>query len=518
MAREPAAKRARTACGASSAPGAAPGAAPEKRARTAGGSKSAAAGRPALESLPDDVLVRIFKMSARSALSAKFRTDLDGELQLDVMIKPRLLARLARVSRRFRQLAKDPGVWERVILDYPSDSTAEGLAELPAKTRAGIRSIALRGSKLADDGFHSLFRAVGSQLQELYVSFNQDVGFPFSALPLLQHFSRLRTLELFAKDEQLRGSAHKFGSPVVQTSLALAGSLSLQKLNLMEFPVSTSALQAIAAGPSKGTLTSLKTGVLLGDGESPAAALAAVGSLTLLSTLHLEFFKPHFVISDICIAEDALKPLSALTRLRNLHTPNFVESLEFMRPLASLAELSVTTWSGGQACDFSPLLASEGSLQVLRLDVRGSVPNLDSSAVDIVPRLVRLEKLAFVCADAVLEQSELAHKSLAGLKLLRDVAFECAARSPRKTAFPVPLLKRLASDVPSLERLRIGDFSLPFPAALAALSSLRRLPQLGLSQAAASSLDAEARRFLRSALPLTEITYNGKPDDLNGSA
>eukprot|EP00741_Cyanophora_paradoxa_P015710 tig00020904_g15167.t1 len=498
---------------------------PEKRPRTDSdassgsisgvASASAAAARlSALECLPDDILLRILSMSVGSTRD-------DGEWE----IEPRLLARLARVSRRFRQLAKDPGVWERVLLDSPNDATAKGLAKLPAKTRAGIRSIALRGSKLADDGFHSLFRAFGGQLKELHVSFNQMAEIPFSALPLLYHFSSLRFLSLRSTNERLRNSAGEFGSPTVQKSLALLASLSLEGLDVMQFPVTPSTLQAFAAGPSKDTLKSLKIGVMPDEEleESCAAALAAVGSLAHLSTLAIQFFDSGCLVQDaynFIVSEDDLKPLASLTSLRKLRITNSMASLECIRPLASLEEVDVATWGDRypplgldeQMLDYTPLLASAGSLQRLRLGIYFFAGRGNPSIANTISRLTNLKELRLICDSAVLEQHF--DEPLKGLSQLCDLALEAEPDSSCTMA-PGALFGRLASDVPSLQRLQIVDFMLPFPDAMDCIVSLCRLPQLELSQGAASYLDAEARRFLRAALPLTQITYDGKPDALN---
>eukprot|EP00741_Cyanophora_paradoxa_P002176 tig00000553_g2109.t1 len=277
MVEERTAKRARSDVGGSTAPVPNSGASPS----------SSSARLSALESLPDDVLVRILASSTGSKRA-------DGVVETI----PRLLARVARISRRFRQLAQEPGLWQHVVLIDPCDATVEGLARLPAKTRKGTQSIRLLESKLSDDGFHTLLQAFGDQLQELQIFFDNQTDIPFSALPLLQHFSSLHSM--------------------------------------------------------------------------PA---------------------------------------------------------------------------------------------------------------------------------------QLAGQAFGGLKCLRSVTIERYSTAAGDCILPGPFLKRLASDVPSIQKLRTGGFSLPLPEGIDAVSALRRLPRLELAGRAASSLDVEARRYLRAALPFTRIVY-----------
>eukprot|EP00741_Cyanophora_paradoxa_P017026 tig00020951_g16445.t1 len=257
---------------------------------------------------------------------------------------------LARVSRRFRPLTKEPSLWQQIVLSKLNSSALKGLQQLPGETRDSIRSLTVRICSLSINGFRTLFRAFGSQLQELRVGFHEQTSIPFSSLPLLQHYSSLRSLRLSIAFKRLESNAARISSPVVQDSLALLDALSFERLNLeLKLICSESVLRRLS---------------------EPLESLKSLRDVTIVRNTMLD---PDVIVSDV--------------------------------------------W------------------------------------------------------------------------------------------FPVALLKHIGSDLPSLKKLCINNFPLRFPDSLRALSSLRRLEKLELLNWAAKSLDAEAREFLRSALPDTKVVF-----------
>eukprot|EP00741_Cyanophora_paradoxa_P005877 tig00000113_g5695.t1 len=176
------------------------------------------------------------------------------------------------------------------------------------------------------------------------------------------------------------------------------------------------------------------------------------------------------------------------------------------------------------SADASPLLGCAGALRVAGLvhywieragadhaEIASSSSKLaamvsDLSAIEVLSLFVEPETLAAL-AERPLRRWARLHTLVLSCVRAADGGGEVGEAAGE---IPNALLKRLASDVPSLEQLVLLSPLAPAPAAAAAaaapLAALPRLRRLAFEGAAAAALDPAARAALRAALPRVQIS------------
>eukprot|EP00741_Cyanophora_paradoxa_P007562 tig00001155_g7314.t1 len=501
-----------------------------------------AAGGSPFDALPDDLVAHIIGQASEISYkdpdalfdvsSSGFRTRSDQMLR-DVV-------RISHVSRRFRSVARQPGLWERVIVSSPSDKLAEVLLRQSGEQREALRSLCLAISRRrqlqpqpqteleassscsdADPHVESvvrLGRSFGGQLTRLYLNFDGDVN-P-AVLAAIQHCPRLEHLSISGdaraqyEDGPLRLHAHAHGNvqapallePLVQGSLQALASLPLQSLALINLPITLETLQALA--PLAPTLKRLRfTAVVSGAHQLPTV-FSSIAVFQQLEQLKMGFFNEageHFTAEPF---EADLQPLSSLSFLRSYYCTLLDHShLGF---LSGMRQLEFVSFVMPRAANISPLL----SIPTLRGAILHVSPVADAiNSAEIAAFTATASKLSALEYLALILPPEF-YEALSGVSLkqwtrLRHLSLSCS--NLHDDVIPVALLKRVASDVPSLELLDVrsplalgsaGDF-----VAASSLKALPRLRRLAFEGGAAAALDATARGVLRAALLHAEVSF-----------
>eukprot|EP00741_Cyanophora_paradoxa_P018525 tig00021070_g17884.t1 len=153
-----------------------------------------AAGGSPFDALPDDLVTRIIgKASEWSYLKTGSIQEYSGSRRCTDQILDKLV-RLSHVSRRFRSLAQQPSLWQRMQVQPASDRFIDALLDQPNKRREALGSLVLANGDLNDGSFIKLSKSVGEQLTKLVIVFKSTIA--RAVLPAVQHFSRLQQVAI----------------------------------------------------------------------------------------------------------------------------------------------------------------------------------------------------------------------------------------------------------------------------------------------------------------------------------
>eukprot|EP00741_Cyanophora_paradoxa_P018472 tig00021070_g17835.t1 len=207
-------------------------------------------------------------------------------------------------------------------------------------------------------------------------------------------------------------------------------------------------------------------------------------------------------------SEADLQPLSSLSSLRAYAVQLWHKHTSFLSGMRQLEYICLNMSMRGPA-DVSSLLSFAGSLRAAVLNYYDrSEAGLTSfaAAVSNLPTLTNL--FLGVQPGTLVAFSELSLKQWTRLKTLTLHCKGTGNDRGTELVLPGAILKRLASDVPSLQTLTVQS-PLPLGSAsgLVAVSSLKHLRRLVITDKAAAALDDDSRRELKATLLRTRIFY-----------
>eukprot|EP00741_Cyanophora_paradoxa_P018496 tig00021070_g17858.t1 len=130
-----------------------------------------AAGGSPFDALPDELVSRIIgEASEWSYFEIGLIKECSGSHRCSDQILDELV-RLSHISRRFRSLAQQPGLWQRIQSQLSSDRFIDALLDQPRKRREALRSLVLANGDPSGDSFIKLSKCFGGQLTQLGMLF-----------------------------------------------------------------------------------------------------------------------------------------------------------------------------------------------------------------------------------------------------------------------------------------------------------------------------------------------------------
>eukprot|EP00741_Cyanophora_paradoxa_P015594 tig00020902_g15054.t1 len=538
MARERAAKRARVATG-EPAPAPAPVQVPDTAGASSSGMASAghdqaartfapstsagvaavlAAGGSPFDALPDDLVTRI--IAEASACFEFFQEYASIPMKSH---SPRVtctfqnlseLAQLSHVSRRFRSLAQQPSLWQSVLIGSASDDVISTLVDhQKSKHGEALRSLYMSSGvgELSSDSVMKLCKSFGMQLTALGFILEESV-LP-GILPGIRHFSHLQELSITSESGESRSmqqNSQIVAGPIVQGSVQALASLPLQALTLEEMPITLETLRALA--PLAPTLTRLACGVFVEE-ATLAPVCSSVAAFQRLEQLKLECFDATGTSINPTASEADLEPLSSLASLKACCVEVIAEHIGFLEGMRQLEYVLLIIQN---VADTTPLLRLPGLRRAFigLPEYNESTSRRLAATASKLPTLEHLE----LClpSGTFLAFAEQPMHGWTGLKSLHlfhsaraevdgvvpgaffSVGLRLLPPAPPPPPPPPPRLRRLASDVPSLETLTV-EARLPLDSAAGFLSvtSLQRLRRLELAKDAAAARPWTTRRARR---------------------
>eukprot|EP00741_Cyanophora_paradoxa_P017189 tig00020960_g16601.t1 len=446
--------------------------------------------------------------SSDSDSDAEDEAEEAGAREEDVLVRPEALLRLSHVSQRFRALAMEPPLWERLALPRPSDAAVSRLASLPPRTRQAVQGVRIRCGRrgMSYDALRRLHAAFRPSLEHLYLSLDSPPSrMPLDAVPVLRHFPLLRYLHLGTTYDRLTDYPEAFCSPLLQASLGLLSlSPALQTLELVHFPLTVAQLQTLERSTSLPcTLRVLQFSVYHDGDEEEIATIASLSKFTALERLDVEFFEPEtgeqaslrFVPLSPrptgLLTPFHLEPFAQLVNLKSFAFACDLEGVSFLRSMPRLEQASVNLC---EDTDVGPLAAGAGTLKAVVVSQPAPSEAALRALCATLPSLRSLQAVHLDLTPGALEA--LAGTSLAAWGALRTVTLACAPEHP---PIPCSILERLAMDVPRLERLAVAS-PVPLPEAAFAILAMPSLKRLRVAGAAAAALDEAEQESLRFTL------------------
>eukprot|EP00741_Cyanophora_paradoxa_P011152 tig00020553_g10773.t1 len=321
-------------------------------------------------------------------------------------------------------------------------------------------------------------------------------GIPAYIFPALHHFTRLEQLVISSMSvDWPRQNVQSVIGPYFQGSLQALATCNLQSLQIRCFPLTLETLQALA--PLAPTLKRLRCGVMRDGALLPV--MSAIASFHQLEQVTVDIHDADGRIIYPDASEAELEPLASLASLRayavtvsHLHLGHL-----------SGMKLDYIHLITGEAADMSPLVSVAGGLRSASLIHFSNNEVHTAIFAASASKLHALEDLYLKASPPAL--SALGEQSLKQWGSLRTLSIRC---NNSVDVIPGNFLKRLAADVPSLEKLTVGS-PLPLDSAggLAAVSHLKRLRRLTIKPEAAAAIGEEEREALRVLLLHTEIVY-----------
>eukprot|EP00741_Cyanophora_paradoxa_P018509 tig00021070_g17869.t1 len=258
-------------------------------------------------------------------------------------------------------------------------------------------------------------------------------------------------------------------------------------------------LQAIV--PLAPTLKRLKCGVIVSEALLPVF-FSSIAAFQQLEQLIIEVYKEDGSELWPRASEADLQPLSGLSSLRA-----YAVYVDHMHAgfLSGMRQLDNVCLNMRGPVDISVLLPHAGSLRRAIFNYTTADQAVSTSFTAVASKLAALEELILTLPSRI--YSALAHDQLS-LKQWTSLKSVNLACTEANSAIPGAFLKRLASEVPSLQTLTVRS-PLPVKTAdgLVAVGSLNRLRRLVLEGEAPSAADADTRSALRGALLHVQISY-----------
>eukprot|EP00741_Cyanophora_paradoxa_P018465 tig00021070_g17828.t1 len=438
-----------------------------------------AAGGSPFDALPDELVARIIAKASETSYteigSIKAYSGSSRSTDQDLCE----LVQLSHVSRRFRSLALQPSLWERIFIRPASDKVVDALLnhDQPKARREALRSLCLEDGDLSDSHFSKLSKMFGMQLTELRIAFKSVVS-P-GILPTIQHFSRL---------EQVYIARISSDCIPLEDNLELALEFSYMSMTL-------ETLQALA--PLAPTLKRLRCGIFATGALLPI--FSSIAAFQKLEQLKIECFDEEGSQIWPRASEADLQPLSGLSSLRAYAVLVYHMHTGF---LSGMRQLEFICLNMRGPADISALLPLAGSLQSAIITHENLDEAASASFAAGASKLVALESLHLMLPSRAF--STFAQLSLQQWTSLKSLTLECMEGDAE---IPGAFFKRLASDVPSLQNLTVKS-PLPLSSAggLVAVSALKRLRRLVI-EGDAADLGDDGRRALQAALRDVQIAY-----------
>eukprot|EP00741_Cyanophora_paradoxa_P022026 tig00021433_g21263.t1 len=459
--------------------------------------------------LPDALLARILCIAAGRTWKRIHpdRVSLLDERDAPSDVDLRSLVQLRLVCRRFKRVAMEPEIWERIVVRGPTDTALQYLTSLSPEVRRGVKRLGLIDARIGVNALRELAPAFAETLESLTISFPEEEvqKLPLAALPVLRSMHNLRILALWVSEKLLRSPQSKrFRSQSLQSTLRLFSRLSLlDTIKLNHIPLELPQLQALA---SISALRVLLVHVYVGQQESGAgAALRILGSMRSLQRLEVQFRSPSGKYAVLTTGEAELAPIGGLTNLRGLNLGAHCQSLAFVAQLPKLDDLSIHVTA---PADVGPLAAAAGTLRLLWMQGFRMTPAGCERLADALRQLANLESLSLLCNEATM--GALAQGPLVAWRNLRTVSL----KNNEGGGIPAGLALRIAREARGVRVLRLeSECGICEDVEMA--TALERLHRLELGKAVCAGLDNEKVEFLRSALPHVELqcdTVPGAPD------
>eukprot|EP00741_Cyanophora_paradoxa_P018511 tig00021070_g17871.t1 len=457
-----------------------------------------AAGGSPFDALPDELVARIIGHASEwSYVETGSIEEYSGSRRCTDQILGKLV-RLSHISRRFRSLAQQPSLWERIHIQPVSNEAIEALLNQPKKRREAMRSLFLANGDLSDDSFVKLCETFGEQLTHLSVASDHYGSISPTVMFAIQHFSRLEQLYICGESESwLEENIGMIAGPIVQGGLQALASLPLQALELNDFAMNLETLQALA--PLAPTLKRLhcSCGFIIDGALLPV--FSSIAAFQQLEQLTLGFYNREGSLLWPSASEADLQPLSSLSCLRAYAVYVIHTHTGFLSGMRQLEDICLNMVG---PADISALLPHAGSLRRAIITHDDLDEAASTSFTAAASKLVALEELNLTLPSAAF--SAFAQESMKQWTKLKSLTLECMGHKEIPGAF----LKRLASDVPNLAVLNVKS-PLPLSSAggLVAVSALKRLRRLVIEGEATSAANADTRRALRGALLRVKISF-----------